>query len=138
MDDVVRKLALRIKLHNIGGSVVHHVALLKRALDHQGIESQMVKGYCVIPETKEACEHYWVRVGDLDADIGFTVARLRNPELMALSPLLLETLPDGLFRSDKEETLIREENSRLFELYQSDSKAFWREAPRDVATFSVK
>jgi hypothetical protein len=138
MDEIVKRLALRIKLRNLSGSVVHHVALLKRALEHQGYEALMVKGYCVIPETKEACEHYWVRVGELDLDVGFTVARLRNPELMALSPLLLETLPDGLNRSDTEEILIREENSRLFDLYQSDPKAFWREAPRDVATFSDK
>lgn len=144
MEETVRRLALRLKLHNVGGNVVHHVALLKRALDFQGIQSQMVKGYCVIQETGEACEHYWIRVdtGDpnfpLDLDIGFAVAKLRNPELMALNPVLLETLPPGLNRSDKDETMIREENDRLFELYQSDSKAFWREAPKDVVTFSVK
>lgn len=144
MEETVRRLALRLKLHNVGGNVVHHVALLKRALDFQGIQSQMVKGYCVIQETGEACEHYWIRVdtGDpnfpLDLDIGFAVAKLRNPELMALNPVLLETLPPGLNRSDKDETMIREENDRLFELYQSDSKAFWREAPKDVAAFHVR
>ena len=137
IDELVHRLALRIKLHKTSGSIVHHVALLKKALDHRGIKTQMIKGYCVIPETKEACEHYWLRTEDdgLDLDIGFEVARIRSPELMALHPVLLETLPEGLIRSDLEETMIREENNRLFDLYQSSAKEFWREAPKDVAAF---
>ena len=137
--DLVHNLALRLKLRKTGGMVVHHVALLKKALVLEGIKSTMVKGYCVIEETKEACDHYWVRTEEgLDLDIAFTVAKLKSPELMALRPVLLETLPPGLTRSDSEELLIRDENHRLFELFVSDPKAFWREAPRDVATFHVK
>ena len=143
MEDIVHRLALRLKLHHVSGSIVHHVALLKKALDRTSASSRIMKGYCVIPETNEACEHYWLRVDTgvpdlpLDLDIGFAVAKLRNPELMALNPVLLETLPEGLTRSDKEELLIRDENQRLFELFQSNSKEFWREAPKDVATFRV-
>lgn len=138
--DTAHRLAMRLKLHRVGGHVVHHVALLKKALDLQGIPSRMVKGYCVIEESKEACEHYWIRLEDtgLDLDVAFIVARLKNHELMALQPVLLETLPPGLNRSDSEEILIREENRRLFDLFESDPRAFWREAPRDVATFPVK
>ena len=140
MEEIVKQAALRIKLHNVGGSVIHHIALLKRSLDQKGFKTVMVKGWCVIEESKEACEHYWLRDVDtgMDIDIGFAVAKLRSPELMALRPVLLESLPLGLTRSDLEETLIREENCRLFDLYQSDPKAFWREAPRDVATFHLK
>jgi hypothetical protein len=139
MEDTVSRLALRLKVHRVGGAVVHHVALLKKALDHKGIKTRMIKGYCVIEDTKEACEHYWLRTEEgLDLDIGFTVARLKNPELMALVPVLLETLPPGLNRSDAEESRILDENRRLFELFESDPKAFWREAPRDVATFPLK
>lgn len=136
--DIAQRLALRLKLRGTSGQVVHHVALLKKALDLQGIRSQMVKGFCVIEETKEACEHYWVRVDDLDLDVAFMVARLKNRELMALHPVLLETLPPGLTRSDSAEILIREENRRLYDLFVSDPRAFWREAPKDVATFHVK
>ena len=133
------RLALRLKLHRVGGGVVHHVALLKKTLDQQGILSRMIKGYCVIEDTKEACEHYWVRTDEgLDLDVAFAVARLKNHELMALEPVLLETLPPGLTRSDSAEILILDENRRLFELFESDPKAFWREAPRDVATFLLK
>jgi hypothetical protein len=124
-------------MHNVSGNVVHHAALLKKHLDHQGIKSEMVKGFCVIPETKEACGHYWIRDlnSGLDLDVGFEVAKLRSPELQALHPVLLESIPPGMTRSDEKETMIREDNERLFELYQRDPKAFWREAPRDVTGF---
>jgi hypothetical protein len=137
MDSELRRLALRIKMHNVSGNVVHHAALLKKHLDHQGIKSEMVKGFCVIPETKEACGHYWIRElnSGLDLDVGFEVAKLRSPELQALHPVLLESIPPGMTRSDEKETMIREDNERLFELYQRDPKAFWREAPRDVTSF---
>ena len=140
MEEILNHTALRLKLHNVGGTVVHHIALLKRSLDQKGYNTKMVKGWCVIQETKEACEHYWLREVDtgLDIDIGFAVAKLRSPELMALRPVLLESLPPGLSRSDSGETLIREENCRLYDLYQADPKAFWRETPRDVASFHVK
>jgi hypothetical protein len=137
--EVVTRLALRLKVYHVSGAVVHHVALLKKALDHKGIQTRMIKGYCVIESTMEACEHYWLRTEEgLDIDIGFAVARLKNPELMALVPVLLESLPEGLNRSDAEESRILDENRRLFELFESDPKAFWREAPRDVATFPLK
>jgi hypothetical protein len=137
MDSELRRLALRIKMHNVSGNVVHHSALLKKFLDQQGIKSEMIKGFCVIPETKEACEHYWIRElnSGLDLDVGFEVAKLRSPELQALHPVLLESIPLGMTRSDEKETMIREDNERLFELYQRDPKAFWREAPRDVTNF---
>lgn len=134
MDDFVRRLALRLKLHKVSGTVVHHSALLQRAI---GLESRVVQGYCVIPDTREACAHYWVRIDGLDLDVGYELACLKSPNLRALQPILMETLPPGLKRSDQGETMILEENQRLFELLQSDPKAFWREAPRDVATFRV-
>jgi hypothetical protein len=137
--EIVTLLALRLKVHQVGGGVVHHVAILKKALDRKGVTSRMIKGYCVIEDTKEACEHYWLRTEEgLDFDIGFAVARLKNPELMVLEPVLLEILPQGLIRSDAEETRILNENHRLFELFESDPKEFWREAPRDVSTFLLK
>ena len=140
MEDVVKQAALRLKIHNVQGTVVHHLALLKRSLDQKGAKTVMVKGWCVIEQTKEACEHYWLREVDtgLDMDLGFAVAKLRTPELAALHPVLLENLPPGLTRSDSEETLIRAENSRLFDLFQENPKAFWRESPREVTSFHMR
>lgn len=138
--ETTKRIALRLKLHNVTGSIVHHAAILKKNLDQQGLETRMIKGFCVIPETKEACEHYWIRdvQSGLDLDVGFEVAKLRSPELQTLNPVLLESIPPGMIRSDEKETMIREENERLFELYQRDSKAFWREAPQDATNFRMK
>jgi hypothetical protein len=133
--EFTKRLALRLKVHNIGGNVVHHVAILKRALDQQKIACEMVKGFCVIMESKEVCEHYWVRADGLDLDVAFAVAKLKSPELQALCPVLLEECPPGLIHSDEKEEAIRNENSRLFDLFQRDSKAFWRESPQDVSGF---
>ena len=140
MEDVVKQAALRLKVHNVPGTVIHHLALLKRSLDQKGAKTTMVKGWCVIEQTKEACEHYWLREVDtgLDMDLGFAVAKLRTAELAALHPVLLENLPPGLTRSDSEETLIRAENSRLFDLFQENPKAFWRESPREVTSFHMR
>jgi len=140
MEEIVKQAALRLKIHNVPGTVIHHLALLKRSLDQKGTKTVMVKGWCVIEQTKEACEHYWLREVDtcLDMDLGFAVAKLRTPELAALHPVLLENLPHGLTRSDSEETLIRAENSRLFDLFQENPKAFWRESPREVTSFHMR
>jgi len=137
MEAVVNRLALRLKMHNVDGSIIHHVALLKKALDQQGLKSEMIKGFCVIMETKEVCEHYWVRADGMDLDVAFAVAKLRNPELQALHPVLLESCPQGLNHSDENESTIREGNLRLFELYQRDPKAFWLESPPSVRGFHV-
>jgi len=134
MDDVVKRLALKLKLRRTSGNVVHHAAILMKLL---GSGAELAKGYCVIPETKEACEHYWVRYEGMNLDVAFELAKLRSPELQAVSPVLLECLPPGLTRSDATETMIREENERLYELYQRDSKAFWRDSPHDVRSFRL-
>lgn len=140
MDETVKQAALRLKIHNVPGTVIHHLALLKRSLDQKGTETVMVKGWCVIEQTKEACEHFWLREvkTGLDLDLGFAVAKLRTPELAALHPVLLESLPPGLVRSDSEENLIRAENCRLFDLFQENPKAFWRESPREVTSFHMR
>ena len=136
--ETLNRLATRLKIYNVPGSVMHHVAIFKRILDRQNISSEIIKGYCVIMESKESCEHYWVRASEgLDLDIAFAVARLKSPELQSLHPVLVDECPPGLTRSDLEASDIREENNRLFELYQQDPKAFWRESPRDVSSFHL-
>lgn len=129
--DFTNHFALRLKLHKVGGSVVQHAALLKKALELRGIKSEIVKGFCVIPQTREACAHYWVQTVPerLDLDIGFSIAKLRSPELQAVSPVLVHELPDGIERSDKNDIVIVDENERLFDLFYRDPKAFWRETP---------
>lgn len=136
--EILNRLATRLKIYNISGSVMHHVAILKRILDRQNVQSEIIRGYCVIMESKESCEHYWVRTSEgLDLDIAFAVAKLKSPDLQFLHPVLVDECPPGLNRSDLEASEIRQENTRLFELYQRDPKAFWRESPRDVSSFHL-
>jgi len=136
--EILNRLATRLKIYDISGSVMHHVAILKRILDRQNVQSEIIRGYCVIMESKESCEHYWVRTSEgLDLDIAFAVAKLKSPDLQSLHPVLVDECPPGLNRSDLEASEIRQENTRLFELYQRDPKAFWRESPRDVSSFHL-
>lgn len=136
MEALVKRLALRLKLRKISGGIIHHVAILQRVLERRNFKSKIVKGYCVIDETKEACQHYWVALesGEI-LDIGFEFAKLTSPGLQLLDPVRTESLAPDLIRSDQTETALLAENERLHELYLRDSKAFWRESPSDVRNF---
>jgi hypothetical protein len=133
----LKRMAQRMKLHKIEGTVVHHCALLVKFLAEEGIASKVIHGYCVSPN--EICEHYWVRVEPegLDMDIGYELACMYSPELMALKTVLSEDFPVGLKdRNGKEPEVLRhEDNQRLFELYETQPKAFWNESPKNVRTF---
>jgi hypothetical protein len=129
----VKRLAMLLKLRKVGGTVVHHCAILQKLLKERGVDSQVVKGFCISPG--EVCEHYWVETLNegLHMDIGLELAKLHSPELTMLRTMLLETVPDEL---KDVQVLKQEDNERLFELYQTDPKTFWAEAPYDVRTFS--
>ena len=67
----IKRLAQRLKLHKIEGTVVHHCAILVKILRADEIEARIIHGYAITPG--EICEHYWVRVEPegLDLDIGW-------------------------------------------------------------------
>lgn len=142
MDDVVKQAALRLKIYNVPGTVIHHLALFKRSLDNKGIKTMMIKGWCVIEQTKEACEHYWLRECEtgLDMDIGFAVAKLRTPELSALHPVLMENLPPGLTRSDSAENLIRAEKLSALRFVPRKPQSVLARVPSggDIFPYEVK
>jgi len=133
----LKRIAMRMKLHKVSGSVVHHCAVLKKLLAEKGVKSSVVHGYCISPG--EICEHYWVRTDDegLDLDIGYELACMYNPDLASLKTFLAEEFPPGLKDADGKEpdVLRQEDNTRLFELYETDPVTFWKEAPKDVRTF---
>ena len=133
----LKRTTMKMKLRRLQGTVVHHCAIVKKLLAEQGIASKVVHGYCVSPG--EICEHFWVRTEDegLDLDIGLELARLYTPELMALQTVLMEDFPIGIKDKDgkEPEVLRQEDNTRLFELYETDPVSFWNEAPKDVRTF---
>ena len=45
----LKRIAMRMKLHKISGSVVHHCAVLKKLLAEKGVKSTIIHGYCISP-----------------------------------------------------------------------------------------
>ena len=127
----VKRIAMRMKLRKVEGSIVHHCALLCRLLD---VKAHVVKGFCVSPG--DVCEHYWVRTDDegLDLDIGMAYATLFSPELATMRTMLLEEIPSELANIEVKK---QDDNARLYELYTTDPKTFWAEAPASVRTFRL-
>jgi hypothetical protein len=127
----VKRIAMRMKLRKVEGSVVHHCALLCRLLD---VKAHVVKGFCVSPG--DVCEHYWVRTDEegLDLDIGMAYATLFSPELATMRTMLLEEIPSELANIEVKK---QDDNARLYELYTTDPKTFWAEAPASVRTFRL-
>lgn len=135
----VKRMAKIMKLNNVDGTVVHHCAIVVKYLTQKRINARIIHGYCISPG--EICEHYWVRVNPegLDLDIGYELACLWNPELMTLQTVLTEDFPVGLKGPDGKEpdVLRQEDNQILFELYETDPKTFWFDAPMKVKSFLV-
>jgi hypothetical protein len=128
----IRRLALRIKMNKIGGSIVHHVALMMKHLRLYGVQVHMVQGYAL--EDKCGCWHVWAKD---EKGIDFDLTSYIFPEL---NVTLSDTFPDGYERQefkDEQGKYILDENQRLVELFSKDEKAFWKEAPPKVRNFSV-
>jgi hypothetical protein len=124
------RLAKRLKLRKVSGTVVHHCALLIKTLKG----GEMVRGWAIYGT--ECCEHYWVVHEGANYDIGYEVACLYTPELKAVQPVLCTTKPTGVLFVDDTEP-IREKNAEFFDLWKENPKTFWREAPNDVKTLQV-
>jgi hypothetical protein len=127
----VKRIAMRMKLRKVEGSIVHHCAMLCKLLD---VKAHVVKGFCVSPG--DVCEHYWVRTDEegLDLDIGMAYATLFSPELADMRTMLLEEIPPELASIEVKK---QDDNARLYELYTTDPKTFWAEAPVSVRSFRL-
>lgn len=134
MDESIRRLSLRIKLRKVGGTVIHQQAILVRYLRtvHK-LECKLVEGFIVTGDM-EACWHCWVELEDgTKYDIIYLVANIPDTRNN-----LVKRVPDGFARvdlADERGRMIVDENARLFELFQSDEKKFWQEAPVTVKSF---
>jgi hypothetical protein len=129
--DIVKRTAQRLKLHKVGGTVIHHCALLKKILPGK---PRLVHGYCVSPG--EVCEHYWVQTEEgLDLDIGMALATLYSPDLADMKTFLTEEFPVEL---KDVEVLRQPDNQRLFELYETDPVTFWKESPKEIRAFPTR
>jgi hypothetical protein len=127
----VKRIAMRMKLRKVEGSIVHHCAILCKLLD---VKAHVVKGFCVSPG--DVCEHYWVRTDaeGLDLDIGMAYATLFSPDLADMRTMLLEEIPPELTSIEVKK---QPDNANLYDLYVTDPKTFWQEAPSSVRTFRI-
>jgi len=127
----VKRIAMRMKLRKVEGSIVHHCAILCKLLN---VKAHVVKGFCISPG--DVCEHYWVRTDaeGLDLDIGMAYATLFSPDLAIMRTMLLEEIPPELASIEVKK---QPDNANLYELYVTDPKTFWSEAPSSVRTFRI-
>jgi len=117
--DPVKRLVLRLKLRKVEGTIVHHNALLVKAIKG----SKMVSGYALCQN--QACWHCWVEDSNgkkLDVSSG----------ILSLPFEYSDTIPDG-YQEMEHDNLA--ENKRLYEVYINDPKTFWKEAPKTVREF---
>jgi hypothetical protein len=113
-----KRIALRLKLRKVEGSIVHHNAILARAS-----KGKLVEGYVLC--IKQACWHCWV---DKDGERMDVYSQMPGAIPFEYS----ETIPEGY------EEMIHEnidENKRAFKLYQENPKQFWKDAPKKVREF---
>jgi hypothetical protein len=133
MDVSIRKLSLGMKLHKVGGTVIHHQAILVRWLRQvQKLDCELVDGY-VLTGDNESCWHCWVEAGDKKYDIAWLIANLPDTRNS-----LVRQIPEHCERMDLKDERGRyvvDENMRLFDLFNSDEKKFWEEAPDTVKKF---
>jgi hypothetical protein len=110
---------MRLKIHKVDGTIVHHHALLAKAL-----KGKLVQGYAVCQN--QFCWHCWVETPDgeiHDVTKGLTI------------PIEYQyTLPEGSEELEHEHI---SGNKQLFELYMNDPKRFWRESPKKVREFKI-
>lgn len=127
-----RRLALRISLHKLPGSVVHHQALLHKHLERNGIKCTFTQGYALSPADKMACWHCWVT--DEQGNEYDITAHSVGEILRSAS------IPEGYQRAEFQDDrgkLILDENQRLYELFITDPRKFWEEAPPKLKSFKV-
>lgn len=133
MDESIRKLSLGMKLHKVGGTVIHQQAILVRWLRQvRKLECELVEGY-IMTGDNETCWHCWVEVGADKYDIAWLMAGLPDTRNS-----LVRHIPEGTERMDLKDERGRyvvDENLRLFELFNKDHNKFWEEAPETVKKF---
>lgn len=127
-----RRLALRIRLHKLPGSLVHHQALLHKHIEKSGTKCTFIQGYALSPVDKMACWHCWV--SDAQGN-EYDITTYSVGEV-----LRSDSVPEGYQRAefqDERGKLILDENQRLYELFVTEPKKFWDEAPPKVKSFRV-
>jgi len=120
--DIIKKIALRLKLNKLEGCGIAAPILVQEYLKrHHNIDATMVQGQYV--STDEKCSHVWLRHDGQDYDIGHMMACLVDPEFTKVHYSLVEG-PSDL--------------AEQFELYQEKPSVFWKNSSRPLQNFRSK
>ena len=122
IDDIIKKIALRLKLNKLEGCGIAAPILVHEYLKrHHSIDMTLIQGQYT--SEHEKCAHVWLRYGDKDYDIGHAMACLIDPEFTKVQYSLTEG-PSEL--------------SEQFELYQEKPSVFWKNSSRPLQNFRSK
>ena len=120
--DIIKKIALRLKLNKLEGSGIAAPILVHEYLKrHHSIDTILVQGQYT--SEHEKCSHVWIRHEGIDYDIGHVMACLVDPEFTKVQYSLIEG-PSEL--------------SEQFELYQEKPSVFWKNSSRPLQNFRSK
>jgi hypothetical protein len=122
IDDIIKKVALRLKLNKLEGCGIAAPILVHEYLKrYHSIETTLVQGQYI--SEHEKCAHVWLRYCDKDYDIGHVMACLVDPEFTKVQYSLVEG-PSEL--------------SEQFDLYQEKPSVFWKNYIRPLQNFRSK
>jgi len=122
IDDIIKKIALRLKLNKLKGCDIAAPILVHEYLKrHHSIDMTLIQGQYT--SEHEKCAHVWLRYCDKDYDIGHAMACLIDQEFTKVKYSLVEG-PSEL--------------SEQFELYQEKPSVFWKNSSRPLQNFRSK
>lgn len=128
MESVLRRLALRIRVNKIENCGLAAPILLNEILAKKGYKTRVVQGFATFG--KDTAWHVWVECEGQKLDIAQTLNHLIFPDEPVNDVSLSEERVPGA-----------QENQQItaqWELYQKDSKLFWKEVPPKVRNFRAK
>ena len=129
--DIQKRLALKLKLNKIDNCGLTAPILLNEILVKCGHTTRLVQGYCSLSD--DTCWHVWVEIGAQKFDIGYTIACLNDKEFLSCCMILHTSLAPGA-KTPQRDT----ESLDMWEIYQKDSKEFWKKQPIKVQNFRAK
>jgi hypothetical protein len=122
IEDIVKKIALRLKLNKLEGCGIAAPILVHEYLKrHHNIETKLVQGQYT--SEHEKCSHVWLSHEGTDYDIGHVMACLVYPEFTNIQYSLTEG-PSEL--------------SEQLDLYQEKPSVFWKNSSRPLQNFRSK
>jgi hypothetical protein len=135
--DVQKRLALKLKLNKIDDCGITAPILLNEFLAKMGHTTKLVQGYC--STGGETCWHVWIELqmsehgSPQNLDIGYNLACLKDREFEKCNVILHKNVAPGAKPPQKDT-----ESVDLWEVYQKDSKEFWKKQPIKVQNFRAK